>query len=104
MYCNVISPNLSKIEHLWQFLKVTVKFTQVIKISYFVVGHGHEGSSHHGGGGLSRLLSVGSRSGREVPSLAVPKLSVCADSHKVDRSKLAQTEVEIPSCTYVVKS
>ena len=28
-----------------------------------------------------------------IPSLAVPRLSVCADAQKVDRAKLAQTEV-----------
>ena len=27
------------------------------------------------------------------PNSAIPRLSVCADSHKVDRAKLAQTEV-----------
>ena len=27
------------------------------------------------------------------PNSVIPRLSVCADSHKVDRAKLAQTEV-----------
>ncbi|CAB4059158.1 Signal-induced proliferation-associated 1-like protein 1,Rap1 GTPase-activating protein 2,Rap1 GTPase-activating protein 1,GTPase-activating protein DDB_G0291510 [Lepeophtheirus salmonis] len=46
--------------------------------------------------------SVHDCSGNEVkdrranhPSLNVPRLSVCADSHKVDRSKLAQNEFNI---------
>jgi len=39
------------------------------------------------------LLSLGNKGAKEVPSLTVPKLSVCADSQKVDKSKLAQTEV-----------
>ncbi|KAK6621395.1 hypothetical protein RUM43_011701 [Polyplax serrata] len=30
-----------------------------------------------------------------IPQLAVPRLSVCADAQKVDRTKLAQTEVSI---------
>lgn len=30
-----------------------------------------------------------------IPHLAVPRLSVCADAQKVDRAKLAQTEVRI---------
>ena len=29
----------------------------------------------------------------EVPQLACPRLSVCADAQKVDRAKLSQTEV-----------
>jgi hypothetical protein len=33
----------------------------------------------------------GSKDG--MPQLAVPRLSVCADAQKVDRAKLAQTEV-----------
>jgi RAP1 GTPase activating protein 1 len=32
-------------------------------------------------------------SGKDKPQLAVPRLSVCADAQKVDRTKLAQTEV-----------
>jgi len=32
-------------------------------------------------------------SGKDKPHLAVPRLSVCADAQKVDRTKLAQTEV-----------
>lgn len=31
----------------------------------------------------------------QIPQLAVPRLSVCADAQKVDRAKLAQTEVTI---------
>lgn len=30
---------------------------------------------------------------KDKPNLAVPRLSVCADAQKVDRAKLAQTEV-----------
>lgn len=30
---------------------------------------------------------------KAAQSLAVPRLSVCADAQKVDRAKLAQTEV-----------
>lgn len=32
-----------------------------------------------------------------IPQLAVPRLSVCADAQKVDRAKLAQTEVKSTS-------
>jgi hypothetical protein len=35
----------------------------------------------------------------QVPQLAVPRLSVCADAQKVDRTKLAQSEVQ-----YVIKN
>jgi len=34
-------------------------------------------------------------SSKDKPHLAVPRLSVCADAQKVDRAKLAQTEVSL---------
>lgn len=37
----------------------------------------------------------------KAQSLAVPRLSVCADAQKVDRAKLAQTEVSGTSQTHI---
>ena len=36
-------------------------------------------------------------------TLAIPRLSVCADAQKVDRAKLAQTEVNKPGCIFFLK-
>ena len=51
--------------------------------------HGTSGWGHRRG-----LSGSGPGDGDGDPNNpAMPRLSVCADSHKVDRSKLAQTEV-----------
>lgn len=38
---------------------------------------------------------------KAAQQLAVPRLSVCADAQKVDRAKLAQTEVNINKLIYI---
>ena len=39
---------------------------------------------------------TGKKGEKGVPELSVPRLSVCADAQKVDKSKLTQTEVGNP--------
>ena len=41
----------------------------------------------------STEFSLSANEAGDVPQLAVPRLSVCADAQKVDRAKLSQTEV-----------
>lgn len=41
---------------------------------------------------------------KAAQSLAVPRLSVCADAQKVDRAKLAQTEVSARARLIVIIS
>ena len=49
--------------------------------------------SKHGTSGWHKRSPGNSGEGDGDPHNPMPRLSVCADSHKVDRSKLAQTEV-----------
>ena len=51
--------------------------------------------SKHGTSGWHKRSPGNSGEGDGDPHNPMPRLSVCADSHKVDRSKLAQTEVVI---------
>lgn len=49
---------------------------------------------------MYQIISISDKEGKDKDkdkntALAVPRLSVCADAQKVDRAKLAQTEVII---------
>ena len=63
----------------------------VNSFNIFIAKMGREGRGERG----SAADRAAAAAGNSNNSLAVPRLSVCADVQKVDRSKLAQTEFAI---------
>ena len=68
----------------------TRAFISILHIYIYNLGDTH---SKHGTSGWHKRSPGNSGEGDGDPHNPMPRLSVCADSHKVDRSKLAQTEV-----------
>ena len=63
---------------------------------YILGGKGGDLHGKHGAAGWGHRRGVssgGDETGSVDSNVQMPHLSVCADSHKVDRTKLAQSEV-----------
>ena len=92
VYKNYNVPNInSTVTKIYFFLQLLNQL-----FVYTLAGKGGDLHGKHGAAGWGHRRGVssgGDETGSVDSNVQMPHLSVCADSHKVDRTKLAQSEV-----------